>query len=114
MTVSSISYRRSGSGETQLAANSPLEFKRRGLGKTGQPVIRSFLASEITRTHQTKRSPCLGLFHPPRLLLSVGIALFVFGPKKLPGLGRGIGDGSRGFRSAMKEHRDSWRPKKLS
>jgi sec-independent protein translocase protein TatA len=27
----------------------------------------------------------------------------VFGPKKLPELGKGIGEGIRGFKSAMKE-----------
>jgi sec-independent protein translocase protein TatA len=32
-----------------------------------------------------------------------GIALLVFGPKKLPELGKGIGEGIRGFKSAMKE-----------
>jgi sec-independent protein translocase protein TatA len=37
------------------------------------------------------------------LLMIFGIALLVFGPKKLPELGKGIGDGVRGFRSAMKE-----------
>jgi sec-independent protein translocase protein TatA len=31
-----------------------------------------------------------------------GIALLVFGPKKLPELGKGIGEGIRGFKSAMK------------
>jgi sec-independent protein translocase protein TatA len=30
-----------------------------------------------------------------------GIALLVFGPKKLPELGKGIGDGIRGFKEAM-------------
>jgi len=44
-----------------------------------------------------------GLFQPMHLLLILGIALFVFGPKKLPELGKGIGDGIRGFKSAMKE-----------
>ena len=34
---------------------------------------------------------------------SFGIALLVFGPKKLPELGKGIGEGIRGFKSAMKE-----------
>jgi TatA/E family protein of Tat protein translocase len=32
-----------------------------------------------------------------------GIALVVFGPKKLPELGKGIGEGIRGFKSAMKQ-----------
>jgi sec-independent protein translocase protein TatA len=42
-----------------------------------------------------------GLFQPTHLLLILGIALLVLGPKKLPELGRGIGDGIRGFKSAM-------------
>lgn len=44
-----------------------------------------------------------GLFQPLHLLVIFGIALLVFGPKKLPELGKGIGDGIRGFKSAMKE-----------
>ena len=48
-----------------------------------------------------------GLFQPTHLLLILGIALLVFGPKKLADLGKGLGDGIRGFRSALKEHGDS-------
>jgi len=44
-----------------------------------------------------------GIFQPMHLLVIFGFALLVFGPKKLPELGKGIGDGIRGFRSAMKE-----------
>jgi sec-independent protein translocase protein TatA len=43
-----------------------------------------------------------GLFQPMHLLVLFGIALLVFGPKKLPELGKGIGEGIRGFKSAMK------------
>jgi sec-independent protein translocase protein TatA len=43
-----------------------------------------------------------GLFQPMHLLVIFGIALMVFGPKKLPELGKGIGEGIRGFKSAMK------------
>lgn len=43
-----------------------------------------------------------GLFQPMHLLMIFGIALLVFGPKKLPELGKGIGDGIRGFKTAMK------------
>jgi sec-independent protein translocase protein TatA len=43
-----------------------------------------------------------GLFQPMHLLVIFGIALLVFGPKKLPELGKGIGEGLRGFKSAMK------------
>ena len=42
-----------------------------------------------------------GLFQPTHLLVVFGIALLVFGPKKLPELGKGIGEGIRGFKSAM-------------
>ena len=42
-----------------------------------------------------------GLFQPTHLLVIFGIALLVLGPKKLPELGRGIGEGLRGFKAAM-------------
>ena len=42
-----------------------------------------------------------GLLQPTHLLVIVGIALLVFGPKKLPELGKGIGEGIRGLRSAL-------------
>ncbi len=44
-----------------------------------------------------------GLFQPMHLLLIFGIALLVFGPSKPPELGKGIGDGIGGFKSAMRE-----------
>jgi sec-independent protein translocase protein TatA len=43
------------------------------------------------------------LFQPTHLLVIFVIALLVFGPKKLPELGKGIGEGIRGFRSSLKE-----------
>jgi len=33
-----------------------------------------------------------------------GIALLVFGPRNLPELGKGLGDGIRRFKTAMKAH----------
>jgi sec-independent protein translocase protein TatA len=42
-----------------------------------------------------------GIFQPMHLLVILGIALLVFGPKKLPELGKGIGEGIRGFKSAI-------------
>ena len=47
-----------------------------------------------------------GLFQPTHLLLIFGIALLMFGPKKLPELGKGIGDGIRDFKSAIKADED--------
>jgi sec-independent protein translocase protein TatA len=43
-----------------------------------------------------------GLFQPMHLLVIFGIALLVFGPKKLPELGKGLAESIRGFKSAMK------------
>ena len=45
-----------------------------------------------------------GLFQPTHLLVIVGLALLLFGPKKLPELGKGIGEGIRGFKSAINGH----------
>ncbi len=42
-----------------------------------------------------------GLFQPMHLLVIFGIALLVLGPKKLPELGKGIGEGIRGFKAAI-------------
>lgn len=42
-----------------------------------------------------------GLFQPTHLLLIAGIALLIFGPKKLPELGKGLGESIRGFKAAM-------------
>lgn len=43
-----------------------------------------------------------GLFQPMHLLIIFGIALLMFGPKKLPELGKGIGEGIRGFKAAIR------------
>jgi sec-independent protein translocase protein TatA len=44
-----------------------------------------------------------GLFQPLHILLIIGIALLIFGPSKLSGLGKGLGEGIRNFKSSMKE-----------
>jgi sec-independent protein translocase protein TatA len=37
----------------------------------------------------------------PELLLILAIAVIIFGPRKLGELGKGLGEGIRGFRSAL-------------
>ncbi len=44
-----------------------------------------------------------GLLQPMHLLLILGIALLVFGPKRLPELGRSLGSSIRGFKDAMND-----------
>jgi len=43
-----------------------------------------------------------GLLQPTHLLLILLIVLILFGPGKLPDLGRGLGKGIREFKDAMK------------
>jgi len=45
-----------------------------------------------------------GLFQPMHLLVIFAIALLVFGPKKLPELGKGLGEGIRALKEGMKDH----------
>jgi sec-independent protein translocase protein TatA len=44
-----------------------------------------------------------GLFQPMHLLVIFFIALLVFGPKKLPELGKGLGEGIRALKDGMKQ-----------
>ena len=44
-----------------------------------------------------------GLFQPMYLLVIFFIALLVFGPKKLPELGKGLGEGIRALKEGMKD-----------
>ena len=39
----------------------------------------------------------------PELLVLLAIALLIFGPRKLGDLGKGLGEGIRGFKDSMKE-----------
>jgi sec-independent protein translocase protein TatA len=42
-----------------------------------------------------------GLFQPLHLLVILGIALLLFGPSKLPQLGKGLGEAIRNFREGL-------------
>ena len=48
-----------------------------------------------------------GLLQPMHLLLILGIAVLFFGPKRLPELGRGLGESIRGFKDAMEGRHDT-------
>ncbi|MBV8867103.1 MAG: twin-arginine translocase TatA/TatE family subunit [Acidobacteriaceae bacterium] len=43
-----------------------------------------------------------GLLQPTHLLLVLLVAFFVFGPKKLPELGKGLAQGIRSFKDGIK------------
>ena len=44
-----------------------------------------------------------GLLQPSHLLVIFFVALIMFGPKKLPELGKGLGEGIRALKDSMKE-----------
>ena len=44
-----------------------------------------------------------GLFQPMHLIIILAIALVIFGPKKLPELGAGLGKSLREFKKAMSD-----------
>lgn len=39
----------------------------------------------------------------PELLVVLGVALLIFGPRKIGELGKGLGEGIRSFKSAVRE-----------
>jgi sec-independent protein translocase protein TatA len=45
-----------------------------------------------------------GLFQPTHLIIIFAVALLVFGPKKLPELGKGLGEGIRALKEGMKDN----------
>ena len=50
-----------------------------------------------------------GLLQPMHLVMILAIALLVFGPKKLPELGKGLGESIRGFKDALNGAADAAR-----
>jgi sec-independent protein translocase protein TatA len=48
----------------------------------------------------------------PELLVLVAIALLIFGPSKLADLGKGLGEGIRNFKSAVKDGEQGSQEKK--
>jgi sec-independent protein translocase protein TatA len=51
-----------------------------------------------------------GLLRPNHLLLILLVALFIFGPKKLPELGKGLAQGIRSFKDGIKLTQQSAAP----
>ena len=49
-----------------------------------------------------------GLLPPSCIAFVLVIALFVFGPKRLPGLGHSLGQSISGFRKGLQDARDEF------
>lgn len=78
---------------------------RRSLWPTGKLTrgTRSDNVEFAARRRQRRIVMLEGLFQPMHLLVIFFIALLVFGPKKLPELGKGIGEGIRALKEGMKD-----------
>ena len=50
-----------------------------------------------------------GLLRPQHLLIVLGIVLLIFGPRRLPEMGAGIGKGIREFKKAISGEKDKER-----
>ncbi len=44
-----------------------------------------------------------GILQPAHLILILAVALVVFGPKRLPEIGKGLGEAIRGFKNSLNE-----------
>ena len=47
------------------------------------------------------------LLQPEHLIVILLIALLIFGPRKLPELGKGLGEGLKGFKDGIKGNPDA-------
>ena len=47
-----------------------------------------------------------GWFGPWELLIVLAVVLLIFGPKRLPALGRSLGQGARSFRDSIRGRHD--------
>jgi sec-independent protein translocase protein TatA len=48
-----------------------------------------------------------GILQPMHLLVILVVGVLLFGPKKLPELGKGLGEGIRGFKEAIRNATDA-------
>jgi sec-independent protein translocase protein TatA len=53
-----------------------------------------------------------GLFQPLHLILIIAIILLIFGTSKFSALGKGMGEGIRNFKAAMKDPEEEKKEKK--
>jgi sec-independent protein translocase protein TatA len=53
-----------------------------------------------------------GLLQPTHLLVILAVAIFVFGPKKIPELGKSLAEGIRSFQDGVKSATESDHPDK--
>ena len=55
----------------------------------------------------------MGEFSPLHWLVVIVVVLIIFGPKRLPEIGRSLGEGIREFKKSLKEASSSEAPEKV-
>ena len=68
-------------------------------GRAGKPGLTPTLADPYNRSDEGGRMRSLG---PMELLVILGIAVLLFGGKKIPEVAKGLGEGIRNFKHALK------------
>ena len=53
-----------------------------------------------------------GLLQPTHLLVILAVAILMFGPNKLPELGKGLAEGIKSFKEGVKELKEPENPEK--
>ena len=69
-----------------------VHLARRAKGRTGAYTV----------LRRARREGAMGEFSPWHWLLVLLIALLLFGPRKLPEIGKGLGSAIRGFKEALR------------
>lgn len=67
--------------------------------------LSGFLYTEVGKVYENRpveNSMLHDILMPQHLLIILIVALFIFGPKKLPELGHGLGKGIRSFKDSLK------------
>lgn len=70
-------------------------------------LVELVLTLEILTVCRAKEEDMIGKIGLPELLVLLAIVFFLFGAKRLPEVGKGIGEGIKNFKKAMrKEEKD--------
>ena len=69
--------------------------------QNGRCAANQRYSARFRMSHKMEDGMFEGLVQPMHLMIIAGIALLIFGPRKLPELGKGLGESIRGFKTAM-------------